>query len=102
MNNKSVVPFVRIVLFLLYVWAVREAYTFMYADSCLDAGGALESSGLCSGPTLAEAPDLGARAPFIFWLVVLAVPAAAVWLLDRVVGAVIQRQLPNKTMEPTR
>lgn len=102
MNNKAVMAIVRMALCLLYVWIVREAYLFVYADSCLDAGGALGGNGRCSDPTLDDAPDLVARAPFVFWLVLLALPAVAVWLLDRAIGSGIRRQSSNKTIEPMR
>jgi len=100
MSSKALMVLVRVALLLLYVWAVREAYTFIYADSCLDVGGAMEATGFCSAPTLAEAPDLGARAPLVFWLVLLTLPAVAVWLLDRSAVFVMQRQSPNTYEAP--
>lgn len=82
MQVRRTVPRIvaRLGLALLYVWLVREAYLFMYADSCLDGGGALDSvSGLCSGARPGEGGDIGVRAPLIFWVALLGLPAAAVW-----------------------
>ena len=102
MKSKMTFLFVRIGLVLLYVWLVREGYQFIYVDSCLDAGGAIGSGGLCAGPSVDEAPDLGARAPFVFWFVLLSLPAVLVWALHCSVDSLAQRLSPNKTMEPTR
>jgi hypothetical protein len=102
MNSKAAFILVRIALALLYVWLVRETYQVMYVDSCLDSGGALEGGGLCTGPSLNQAPDLGARAPFMFWFALLSLPAVLVWVLHRLMSSLVQRLSPNKTMEPTR
>ena len=77
-------------LALAYVWAVRDGYVFMYVDSCLDAGGIVNGAGLCSGSRLVESPDLGARAPLIFWFLLLGFSALLTWAAYRLLVAFVR------------
>jgi hypothetical protein len=102
MKNGSFLGLARIVLVLVYVLLVRDGYHVMYVDGCLDAGGTIGNSDVCLGVSLGEVPDLGATAPFWFWIALLNAPALFVWALYRALAYLLRRLLANQRMEPTR
>jgi hypothetical protein len=87
--SSRILVALRLLLAFSYVVIVRELYVFMYADSCVDGGGVIDSDGLCSGPRPGEGADVGARAPFIFWLALLGVPAAGIWSVHLLLSRLI-------------
>src|SRR5213596_2584962 len=69
-----------------YVWLVRTLYLFLDLDACLDGGGVYDQLfHACSGSTFGDSYNLGARMPFLGWMLLLGCPALLILVADRAV-----------------
>jgi hypothetical protein len=90
-------------LLMLYVWMCREFYLFNVMDACLDGGGAYDATTrTCSRPPFGEQFDVGARASFLFWVMLLGLPGLPVIGLGKAISYAatkMRRAPPNRTVE---
>jgi hypothetical protein len=90
-------------LFVLYAWLCQEFYLFHVMDACLDGGGVYDSAArACTSSRFGENWDVGARAAFLFWPLLLGLPALVVLAVSKVLSYVIRKLglvPPNSTVE---
>lgn len=77
----------KLCLFMLFVWLVREFWGLLELDGCLDGGGRIEGQ-FCI-PEKHKAWAMASRRHYSSWFLVLGLPAAGVWLLYAVVGHLV-------------
>jgi hypothetical protein len=83
-----------IVLFACLIWAVssRALFSFMVADRCLDAGGALDAAtGICIGAPWSTDPSIIASLPWTAWLFVGGLPGALVAAVVLVIFRILRK-----------
>jgi hypothetical protein len=87
-----------IVLLAVVVWAMssRALYSYMVADRCFDAGGALDAAtGLCIGAPWSTNPSILASLTLPAWLFVGGLPAAVIVAVVVVVFRIVGRSTHN-------
>lgn len=78
-----------VLLFFVYVLLVQQLYLILFQGACKEAGGTYqEAYRLCSGLTNQEA-DLGARMPYLRWLLLLGAPAILLAGLQLILHALV-------------
>ena len=72
-----------LILFVAFVWLCREMFLAADLDACLDGGGTYnDATRTCSGSRFGEGFNVGTQGPFLFWMVIVGVPALAVLGID--------------------
>jgi hypothetical protein len=74
-----------LILFMAYVWLCREMFLAADLDACLDGGGTYnDATRTCSGSRFGEGFNVGTQGPFLFWMIIVGVPALAFLGIDAV------------------
>lgn len=74
----------RLVLFMLFVFLVQQFWAVLEVNGCLDGGGKIEN-GFCINDQYGRWAMASAR-HYVSWFMVLGIPAAVIWLLQRVIA----------------
>ena len=88
--KKYYLAVVKIVLFIVFVWAARHFWGVLEVDGCFDDGGVIQE-GICVGSRHGQWVLASSR-PILGWLTALGIPALAIWLTYEFMYSLIKRK----------
>lgn len=95
-----------LVMFAVYTWLCRELYLFFDQDACLDGGGVYNTSlRACIGSSFGDNFNVGARASYWFWLLLLGLPALVVafaYSIATRLTVLLRKRASNRALQTDR